>query len=672
MDTSDICRVCMDDDGDNFTSLYEESEGFPLTPAEMISNCAGIEVERDDGLPGVICNECLRAINEAHLIRSKCRNTDRKLRKILNLRNKLNVKSTIENSSKNLSPIIERERLPAVLETSPCEEVGKESISREYLSDRKPLVDNDFIEKELADAIPGESQHTCKDQLRQLEVIKTSLILVKQEDMQQGAAALEEEYLIEELKEFTDEDVNSETEPSNTSAKVFEKEELLQNPSLDGAKDNSGLETETFVKMEVQTLEEDEYEDYEAIDEESEAGEFGEVSQSNDIASCCGCPMEFATVEELVNHSKSTHLTNKNENTLQEWFSCEICYKKHSSQKALDYHKTYQRNKKMRTCVYCKLILHSVRKRKQHEQLHKTLPEDYEINCCGCDQMVPLKQLGIHSEQFHKKTNQVFNSKFVCDVCFLDCGFKHRLEYHQSKQELPKVTKNVERHSHSDKVFEAPTADIDGRQRFICDICEKHFSTKGNLKSHHSLHATTEKPFKCIHCEKDFSKKSNFNVHMLRAHSNDSAFRCTMCSKRFKCATNLKTHMRVHTKERPYSCTFCPKRFAHLSDKRRHEIVHSGNYPYRCNLCNKPFTRKTVSERHQEICNKRLESNKTARDQKVSRQLDNKTQYSNAVTTICDICDERFMSVVDLTNHHVERHAQTLHDGTYEAEVEIE
>ncbi|EAT39342.1 AAEL008838-PA, partial [Aedes aegypti] len=85
MNTTDICRACMEDDCDAFIPLFNSRVDVPVTPAVMISDCGGISVEQDDGLPGVVCTECLDALRVAYKIREKCRTTDRKLRKILNL-----------------------------------------------------------------------------------------------------------------------------------------------------------------------------------------------------------------------------------------------------------------------------------------------------------------------------------------------------------------------------------------------------------------------------------------------------------------------------------------------------------------------------------------------------------------------------------------------------------
>ncbi|XP_065078628.1 zinc finger protein 229-like [Ochlerotatus camptorhynchus] len=687
MDTTDICRVCMEDDGDTFSSLFISTTGCTVTPSVMMIDCAGIAVDKSDGLPEMVCSECLSSLKVAYKIREKCRKTDRKLRKILNLvhKNQITLNPASNSDEKAGCEVIPgniniSEQSPLNEESDLLEEPAldiKSELQITSPSMREELYDLPNLDQADSEANyptaespdPSSNQETVGSTHTNPELTESPLILVKQEEVQQTVPINKQKYLVEETSEPA-----AYSKHSKASTKEYEDkhaEEDTYFPS--NCNEGSNNDEEQSVNMEVEVLEDDEYEDYEAIDEDFETGDFDAASSLIESSVCCGCSMEFRTRAELDDHSKSIHLPEKDKDTaLQDWYMCNICFKKHSSLKALNYHKTNRVNRRMRTCNCCKLVLNSVRKKRHHEQLHKLLPEDFEINCCGCDQVVPFKQLGSHAEQIHKNTNQPNVSRFICEVCFLDCGFKQRLDNHQSKQDIPQVV--VRKQTQPEDKFTAPVADIDGKQRFICDICEKNFSTKGNLKSHRSLHGASDKPFKCAVCEKDFSKKSNYNVHMLRAHSVESSFPCSECNKSFKCATNLKTHMRVHTKEKPYRCEFCQKAFGYLSDKRRHEIGHSGNYPYKCSLCGKPYTRKTLLNRHFKSCRKRV--GKTTVTEIKAEVLDQPgedvTDFKTKPMLTCDLCDDWFSTMEELADHHADIHIQTLDEGTYDAEVEIE
>ncbi|XP_047488152.1 uncharacterized protein LOC125038654 [Penaeus chinensis] len=123
---------------------------------------------------------------------------------------------------------------------------------------------------------------------------------------------------------------------------------------------------------------------------------------------------------------------------------------------------------------------------------------------------------------------------------------------------------------------------------YICKVCSKPFSLKGNLVQHMIVH-TKEKTFSCDVCSKSFSWKSNLVSHM-SVHTKKKPFNCDVCGRGFSDKRVLVRHMRVHTKEKPYVCDICNRAFSMKGTLVRHIRVHTKEKPFVCEVCKKSFT----------------------------------------------------------------------------------
>ena len=153
-----------------------------------------------------------------------------------------------------------------------------------------------------------------------------------------------------------------------------------------------------------------------------------------------------------------------------------------------------------------------------------------------------------------------------------------------------------------------------GEKKYVCTVCGKQFTRKGNLTAHSNIH-NRETVYSCSLCEKRFSSWSGLCKHMnihsdkymcrecgkcchdndslavhMRSHSGEKPFECTVCSKRFTQPGNLAVHSRIHSGEKLHNCSLCDKTFCTSGNLQRHKrLVHSNIRPYDCPYCGKLF-----------------------------------------------------------------------------------
>ncbi|XP_063435954.1 zinc finger protein 62-like [Mytilus trossulus] len=132
-----------------------------------------------------------------------------------------------------------------------------------------------------------------------------------------------------------------------------------------------------------------------------------------------------------------------------------------------------------------------------------------------------------------------------------------------------------------------------------CDVCNKTFSTKANLKRHIRRHNGSM--LECSECSKQFDTKYHLENHRKLSHTAFN-YKCSKCPKTFKSKVGLKNHENQHIKRFKYLCPQCGKGFNYTADIKGHKSMHEGTKPHSCDKCGAKFTNIRNKRRHVFSC----------------------------------------------------------------------
>ena len=191
----------------------------------------------------------------------------------------------------------------------------------------------------------------------------------------------------------------------------------------------------------------------------------------------------------------------------------------------------------------------------------------------------------------------------------------------------------------------------------VCQICQKEYATKENLKKHIDLiHA--EKTMPCDECSKMFATVPALNKHKKEVHVSNP-FNCSECNKKFKKEKSFNFHMRSVHEAPKFRCTLCDystNNMHHLNDHllNDHGIEKQYNQQYkmqRFETQSKPV-KKPVKKLPCQICQKEYATTKS---------LEEHIKLMHGEKTLpCEGCSKMFSTISALNKHTREAHAILL------------
>lgn len=86
------------------------------------------------------------------------------------------------------------------------------------------------------------------------------------------------------------------------------------------------------------------------------------------------------------------------------------------------------------------------------------------------------------------------------------------------------------------------------------------------------------KIFKCPQCGSTFDRASQLGYHHRSFHLGERSQICQICEKGFFRKADLRTHLNIHLGTNFHICEVCGRKFSHISNLIRHCRMHTGNW----------------------------------------------------------------------------------------------
>ena len=227
----------------------------------------------------------------------------------------------------------------------------------------------------------------------------------------------------------------------------------------------------------------------------------------------------------------------------------------------------------------------------------------FECGICGKRLQNPAT-LNKHIETLHKESAE----QLQCGQC--DAGFSVRSEWTEHLRSPCPVCRScqavfptlAELKLHAVSCKNGPTAAATRAVR--CEYCGKTYSSEGAVKHHIKRVHLKEMDFMCNMCERKFSSKADLLKHIAAMHDAErQTFVCDACGKAYFSVFKLQNHISyAHlNKEKPFACDICPSRFLYHPEMLRHRERHAVAPQHPCPFCDKKFGTNTDMSRHKKV-----------------------------------------------------------------------
>ncbi|KAL5277017.1 hypothetical protein ACFFRR_002310 [Megaselia abdita] len=230
-------------------------------------------------------------------------------------------------------------------------------------------------------------------------------------------------------------------------------------------------------------------------------------------------------------------------------------------------------------CKYCPSTFSVENKKNEHQNKHVTLQNEVHVNCYLCESIFFTERFRYsHLQSHHNILLPTLPEDlwFHCDLCNKFFMGKDNIKIH------------IDNHSK--------------KREHDCQYCSGSFKEMATKVSHEQLHnPENEVLLKCDLCEKSYLNTILLSQHLKKQHgakynekrhsANIPPFICDLCGKIFQTQSGFKYHELDHKGEKLFKCQYCSTSFVRLCHKNNHEKRHKPGSEklHKCDLCGDTF-----------------------------------------------------------------------------------
>ncbi|XP_067636281.1 gastrula zinc finger protein XlCGF58.1-like isoform X2 [Eurosta solidaginis] len=550
-----LCRACrFRCEKTTDMSIVDPTDGKTLY--DYFNDCTQLKATSEDGLPNILCVNCVQSLQQAYLFRQKAHRSDQELKMVLALRSKeegqpevledieaatfiddhryfdmtqdskgaaldpLSVSTNKEYSLAIKSSRRSREGNPvtsAVASASTISEDCLQSASAMRKSRRKSRIVKEKVQVELS---YNKFEDSCEDEL--------------DDDKEENCS----KYETKRKKHYNCDSCEYKCIQKNDLKKhVFE----LHKDTILCHKCSKVFELQVDMEMHKQLV------------------------HDTDINMCCPWCSNSELMKKgvLAKHLQKNHTSvylkyfprlrvlERGEDVP---FQCERCQKAFSSIYELADHIQEHRF----YCLVCPMSFRKVNTYKEHlKRKHNSSITILKSNLSSSGglaesrEFIRQKSVRLHEQKIHGKENP---PRKECPICQKEV-YEHYLQTHIARVHTSERKYSCDICGNSYKTCTLLSyhkkAHFDGK--FVCNVCNRRFVRPNQLQVHMRVH-TGEKPYGCHLCEQRFRNKALLNYHLQR-HAGIKR-RCNVCGKEYNRVDDLRTHSYKHT-GMPYTCPTC-------------------------------------------------------------------------------------------------------------------